>query len=622
MKNFIFTIAFVFFVLFSPHPLKAEEDVGFVDLYVILKQIDHINQTIDTYKKNPEKAKIYNEQKTNLMKSLISKISDSKEKIGIDISENKAEQEKIKLEIEKNVNINNNYLLILNKISLESLNLDEQMYNLLEKFRKNLGFLSQKQDIVNIISPYLINLDERLNAKFAIPDNLNQSQKQVLQNVFDNYKTKLETYIEIMTYFQDHATDILPKNEIMNIGMEKVLQKINDYIPLNTNNFVIAKIILSLFTFIVLLACRKIFARIVLRIVDFFVKFTRHNEEIQNKIRNDITTPISWFLLFWSIDISLDILYYPNLVSAKIQVWFGVIYIILFAWFIISLLKGYGGAFISTIAQKSSDGFRKEVINLILKIIYFIVFVFALLAILKHLGFNISTIVASLGIGGLAVALAVKDLLANFFASVMLLFDNSFSQGDWIVCGDIEGTVVEMGLRRTTVRTFDNALLFVPNSELANKSIRNWNRRKVGRRMKMNIGLTYDSPREKLEKCVLQIRQLLINSPKISKSDDDRGVIEYEAAFKKDIVSIDDYLGYKSTLMVFIDEFAPSSINILIYCFTKTVAWAEFLEVKEEIMLEIMKIVEENNLSFAFPSQSLYVETFPQNLENKIKNLQ
>lgn len=384
----------------------------------------------------------------------------------------------------------------------------------------------------------------------------------------------------------------------------------------------IAKIILSLFTFIVLLACRKIVARIVLRIVDFFVKFTRHNEEIQNKIRNDITTPISWFLLFWSIDISLDILYYPSLISAKIQVWFGVVYIILFAWFIISLLKGYGGAFISTIAQKSSDGFRKEVINLILKIIYFIVFVFALLAILKHLGFNISTIVASLGIGGLAVALAVKDLLANFFASVMLLFDNSFSQGDWIVCGDIEGTVVEMGLRRTTVRTFDNALLFVPNSELANKSIRNWNRRKVGRRMKMNIGLTYDSPREKLEKCVLQIRKLLLDSPNISKSDDDRGVIEYEAAFKKDIVSIDDYLGYKSTLMVFIDEFAPSSINILIYCFTKTVAWAEFLEVKEEIMLEIMKIVEENNLSFAFPSQSLYVETFPQNLENKIKNLQ
>lgn len=622
MKNFIFTLAFVFFALFSPHPLKADEDMGFVDLYVILKQIDHINQAIDTYKKNPEKAKIYNEQKINLMKSLISKISDSKEKIGIDITQNKAEQEKLKLDIEKNVNVNDSYLLMLNKISLDSLILDEQMYGLLEKFRKNLSFLSQKQDIVNIVSPYLINLDDRLNTKFSIPDKLNPTQKQVLQNALDNYKTKLETYIEIMTYFQDHAADILPKNEIMNIGMEKVLQKINDYIPLNTDNFVIAKIILSLFTFIVLLACRKIIARIVLKIVDFFVKFTRHNEEIQNKIRNDITTPISWFLLFWSIDISLDILYYPNLISAKIQVWFGVAYIILFAWFIISLLKGYGGAFISSIAQKSSDGFRKEVINLILKIIYFIVFVFALLAILKHLGFNISTIVASLGIGGLAVALAVKDLLANFFASVMLLFDNSFSQGDWIVCGDIEGTVVEMGLRRTTVRTFDNALLFVPNSELANKSIRNWNRRKVGRRMKMSIGLTYDSPREKLEKCVLQIRELLINSPKISKSDDDRGVIEYEAAFKKDIVSIDDYLGYKSTLMVFIDEFAPSSINILIYCFTKTVAWAEFLEVKEEIMLEIMKIVEENNLSFAFPSQSLYVESFPQSVENKIKNLQ
>ncbi|MDO7252376.1 mechanosensitive ion channel domain-containing protein [Helicobacter cappadocius] len=616
MKKIILAFISVFFCVFLLSSLKADEDSNFVDLYVILKQIDHINRTLDTYKDNPQKAKVYNEQKINLMRELTAKITDSKEKIGIDISQNKQKQEKVKLDIEKNAHISDNYSLLLNKISLDMLILDEQMYNVLEKLRKNLGFLSQKEDIINIISPYLMSLDEKLNTKFLIPNELSESQKQILQNQLDEYRAKLETYTEILTYFQDHAQNILPKNEIMNIGMEKILQKIDDYIPLNTHNFIFAKIVLSLFTLIVLLACRKIVARIVLRIVDFFVKFTRHNEEIQNKIRNDITKPISWFLLFWSIDISLDILYYPNIVSPRVQVWFGVIYIVLFAWFIISLLKGYGGAFISSIAQKSSDGFRKEVINLILKIIYFIVVVFALLAILKHLGFNISTIVASLGIGGLAVALAVKDMLANFFASVMLLFDNSFSQGDWIVCGDIEGTVVEMGLRRTTVRTFDNALLFVPNSELANKAIRNWNRRKVGRRMKMNIGLTYDSPREKLERCVVQIRELLTHSPYISKSDDERGAIEYQAAFKKDIVSMDDYLGYKSTLMVFIDEFAPSSINILIYCFTKTVAWAEFLQVKEEIMLEIMKIVESNDLSFAFPSQSLYVESLPSTMKN------
>ncbi|PAF53410.1 mechanosensitive ion channel protein [Helicobacter sp. 13S00482-2] len=621
MKNIILALVFVFCCGFLPNTLKANEGPDFVDLYVMLNQIEHINSTLDAYKNNPQKAQAYNQQKTTLMRELTLKINDSKEKIGIDIVQNNQMQEKIKLDIEKNTHMNDTYSLALNKISLDSLILDQQMYDLLQKLRKNLGFFSQKEDITNILSDALMRFDERLDVKFLIPDNFNSSQKQNLQHQFNSYRTKLETYVEVLNYFQKHSEDMLPKNEIMNIGMEKILQKIDDYIPINTHNFILAKIVLSLLTLLVLLACRKIVARIVLKVVDFFVKFTRHNEEIQSKIRNDITTPISWFLLFWSIDISLDILYYPSIVSPKLQVWFGVVYIVLFAWFVISLLKGYGGAFISSIAQKSSDGFRKEVINLILKIIYFIVVVFALLAILKHLGFNISTIVASLGIGGLAVALAVKDLLANFFASVMLLFDNSFSQGDWIVCADIEGTVVEIGLRRTTVRTFDNALLFVPNSELANKAIRNWNRRKVGRRIKMNIGLTYDSPREKLEKCVAQIRELLANNPYISKSTDERGAIEYQAAFKKDIVSIDDYLGYKNTLMVFIDEFAPSSINILIYCFSKTVAWAEFLKVKEEIMLEIMKIVESNNLNFAFPSQSLYVESLPLGEKNGIKNL-
>ncbi|PAF47841.1 mechanosensitive ion channel protein [Helicobacter sp. 12S02634-8] len=616
MKKFILSIIAVW-ICMLPLSLRAMENPDFVDLYVILKQIDQINQVINTYKKDPQKsqeASLYADQKDNLLKEFVSKINSHKEKIGIDITQNKAQQEEVQHKLDVSLQIKDPYSFSLNKITLESLQLDARMYDFLEKLRTKIDFFSQKDDVTKIVAPFLLEFAQKQMQKYTLPTQLGTSQKELLHHKLKEYQIKLDTYVEILSYIQKNASAVLPQSAAMNIGMEWVLEKIDYFIPLNTNNLGIAKVVLSLVTLIILLGCRKIVAGVIMRLADFFIKFTRHNKEIQNKIRHDIITPISAFLLVWSFDISLDILYYPSLASPKVQVWFGVAYIALIAWFVISLLKGYGTAFIMSIAQKSADGFRKEVINLILKILYFIVIVLAILVILKHLGFNISAIIASLGIGGLAVALAVKDMLANFFASVMLLFDNSFSQGDWIVCGDIEGTVVEMGLRRTTVRTFDNALLFVPNSELANKSIRNWNRRKVGRRIKMSIGLTYDSSREQLQKCVQEIKEMLLNHPNISKDTDGRDSIDYQVIFKKDIISMDDYMGYKSTLFVFVDEFADSSINLLVYCFSKTVVWGEFLKVKEEVILEIMRIVAANNLSFAFPSQSLYVESLPKPL--------
>lgn len=614
-----FFIAMIFVFLIFWIPIKATDSPSFVDLFVILKQINHTNEIIKTYEKNPKKineSEIYTEQKMDLIKEFVSKIIDKKQKIQASPTQNKIERSRIQLSLAQNPH--NEYLKFLNILLLDSLEADDKMYELVENLRQNINIFSQKENIIKIIEPYLKKFNELLNNPYSMPKNIKEDQKKILENELNQFQVKIKGYTEVLIYLQIHINDILPKNDVGGLNIGWLLTQINHYIPLDGSNIEIAKIVLSLLTLIVLLGCRKILAVLILKIVDFFVKFTRHIEIVQSKIRDDIIMPISWFLLFWSFDISSDILYYPNSAFSKIQEWFGVVYISLLAWLIISLLKGYGGAFLTTITQKSSDGFRKEVINLILKTIYFIVIIFAFLAILKHLGFNISTIVASLGIGGLAVALAVKDVLANFFASVMLLFDNSFSQGDWIVCGEVEGTVVEMGLRRTTIRTFDNALLFVPNSELANKTISNWNRRKVGRRIKMSVGLTYNSSREQLARCVKEIKEMLLANPNISKDNGEwHFQNDHQAAFKKNIVSMDDYLGYKNTLFVFVDEFADSSINLLIYCFSKSVVWGEFLQVKEDIIYEIIKIVEANGLSFAFPSQSIYVESFPKDLISK-----
>lgn len=383
----------------------------------------------------------------------------------------------------------------------------------------------------------------------------------------------------------------------------------------------ILRVILSLIAFGFLWLFRRILTRLVMWLISLSFHLAKQDKDAQRKIQREIIKPVSLFLFLLSLDISINILYYPSLSPKELEKWFSVGYVINFGWFIIIALRGYAAVFISTITQKNTtQHFRKEVLNLLLKIAYFFIVIIMLLWILKILGFNISAIIASLGLGGLAVALAVKDMLANFFASVMLLFDNSFSQGDRIECGGVDGVVVEMGLRRTTIRTSDNALVLIPNSELANKSIINWSRRKAGRLIKLNIGLTYSTSREQVCECAKVIKNMLLEHPKIAKDSDEKEGLDFSISFKQDIISVDDYLGYKGSVYVVLNELSDSSIDILVYCFSKAISYGEFLLTKEEILLEIMRIVESMGLSFAFPSQSVYIEQMPQNPQNTLAN--
>ena len=220
------------------------------------------------------------------------------------------------------------------------------------------------------------------------------------------------------------------------------------------------------------------------------------------------------------------------------------------------------------------------------------------------MGVNLTAILSGLGIGGLAVALAAKDTLANFFATISILVSDTFAQGDWIQVGPSEGTVVEIGLRVTTLRTFDNALISIPNSTLVNDDVKNWSRRTVGRRIKISLGVKYDSKPDDIKNTIEEIRTMLENHPNIATSNT---IHQYEnSGFK--LVSQDDVYGVKKTLLVYLDEFAASSINILVYCFSSSVVWNEWLEVKQDVMFKIMNILEKNDLEFAFPSLSIYEE--------------
>jgi MscS family membrane protein len=207
----------------------------------------------------------------------------------------------------------------------------------------------------------------------------------------------------------------------------------------------------------------------------------------------------------------------------------------------------------------------------------FIVFL-AVLMLVQNLGYSISGLLASLGLGGLAIALAAKDTLSNIFGSIMILLDRPFTIGDWVKAGDMEGTVEEIGFRSTRIRTFSETLITVPNSVLMNMSIDNISQMPK-RRIKLTIGVTYATTPALMRQAVAGIRQLLREHPAIQQ---DFSLVNFT-------------------------EFGASSLDIMVYCFTTSTIWGEYLDAREDLCLKIMESLEKIGLEIAFPSQTLYM---------------
>ncbi|DAB34797.1 MAG TPA: mechanosensitive ion channel protein MscS [Sulfurospirillum sp. UBA12182] len=250
-------------------------------------------------------------------------------------------------------------------------------------------------------------------------------------------------------------------------------------------------------------------------------------------------------------------------------------------WILYRLIDNFEIFFIK-FSQKFGKELSKDIENFIIKTLRLIIIVIAIMSILQEWGINVTAFVASLGLVGMAFALAAKDTAANLFGSLVIFTDRPFKIGDWIQTPQVEGTVEEIGIRSTKVRTFAQALVSVPNANIANEAITNWSR--MGkRRIKMRLGLTYATNTNQMNLILEQIRQMLKDHSQI----------------------------HQDTIMIYFDEFSDSSLSLFCYFFTKTTVWAEYLQVREDVNLKIMKIVEDNKASFAFPSQSLYIEKLP-----------
>lgn len=206
--------------------------------------------------------------------------------------------------------------------------------------------------------------------------------------------------------------------------------------------------------------------------------------------------------------------------------------------------------------------------------------------ILELWGIEVGPILAGAGLLGVAVALGAQDLFKNLIAGILVIAEKRFHPGDWVrVDGVVEGTVETIGFRSTRVRRFDKAPVFVPNAKLSDNAVTNFSAM-THRRIYWMIGVEYRTT-------VAQLREI-------------RDGIESYIVGNKEFAQPDE-----ASTFVRIDSFNDSSIDIMLYCFTKTTNWGEWLEIKEKLAYHIMDVVQKAGSSFAFPSQSLYVESLP-----------
>ena len=267
--------------------------------------------------------------------------------------------------------------------------------------------------------------------------------------------------------------------------------------------------------------------------------------------------------------------------------------LLLLVWNIIDVLENIVSV---NLTKKSENDTKVSITKNILpyskKIIKTLVFIITALIFLQNIGFNVTSLLASLGIGGVALALAAKETLSNFFGGVSVILDKPFAVGDWIVCKDIEGTVEDIGFRSTKVKTFYDSLITIPNSILSDSVIDNLGKRQA-RRTRIVLDVTYDTSPEKMEAFVEGLKQ----------------IIESNSHTRKDY-----YQCYFS-------GYGPHSLQILLNFFLRVSNWDTELLQKQNIFLEILRLAKELEVDFAFPTQTLDLLNIPGQKEKVKKSL-
>lgn len=313
--------------------------------------------------------------------------------------------------------------------------------------------------------------------------------------------------------------------------------------------------------------------------IENFVQKTE--AEWDDKLFDAIIKPINTFVMIGAVHLAAFLLIF-NVESFPTEL-IGKSYTIFLGFTIIWLvyrLVDVAAHYLDELLAKADEGLRGQFTPLIRRALRIVVVIIGTLTVLATIGVNITGLVALGGVLGLAFSMGSQDSVANLIGTVNILTDRPYKVGDWItVGGSIDGDVEEIGFRSTKIRMFDKTLMTVPNGKLASETIKNWSRMPK-RRIKMTLGLTYDTTPDQMREALKAIETILT---------EDEGVDQ----------------DYK---LVQFTDFGPSSLDVFLYYFSTSTVWKEYLETRERVNLKIMDKLTEMDLEFAFPTQTFHLK--------------
>ena len=346
----------------------------------------------------------------------------------------------------------------------------------------------------------------------------------------------------------------------------------------------LGQVVTAILVLLAFLGLRRVFFRFVVSSLRTLTKKTK--SELDDLVLHAVEKPLEFGFVAVGFYMAGQVLPMSEAVSVTFDQFIRSLIALTLFWVLFRSIDPLSSFMDRGIAMLGSSSMRDTMKGFFVKLAKFVVICMGIAAAFQEWGFNVAALLGSLGLMGMAVALGARDFIANLFAGLTIFLDRMFEKGNWIRTPDVDGIVEDIGFRATKIRQFDKALVTIPNSRLAGEALVNFSRR-TNRRIYWTIGVEYRTTRDQLRMIVQDILEYL-------KSHQD---------FETDPA--------RTKTFVFVDAFDASSINIMLYCFTKTTDWGEWLACKERLAYKVKDIVEGHGAAFAFPSTSLYVETLP-----------
>lgn len=316
----------------------------------------------------------------------------------------------------------------------------------------------------------------------------------------------------------------------------------------------------------------------------YFFKFEARKLTTKTKNRFDdllldmIEEPLVLLMVLVGVYLGLEQLVFDASLTSTLDSILYIVFSMNILWFIVRFADGLIKEYLTPFANKSDTQLDDQLVPVIQKGIKIVIITIGIIAITSNLGYDLTAIIAGLGIGGIAIAFAAQDTISNIFGGVTIFMDRPLNISERVKVGDVYGDVVDVGIRSTKIKTLDNTIVTIPNSVLSKSNIENFAKPDPSLKQSFKIGLTYDTSSKKLQEAMDIIKEIIVSTEGVKKKEP----------------------------LVNFTEFDDSSLNILVIYWVKSTA--HILDVKNTVNLEIKKQFEDAGIEMAYPTQTLYLK--------------